>query len=126
MMLRKYGDFYPYGGYMTTEGEIVHVGAKDADTDYPSSEDLITLLRTKFREMARARQCKIVAVLFDVRVRSIHSPEKRDAIQACVDHVDGYSVEVFFPYQVIKGEIVYGETYANEGKHEIFAKPVVQ
>jgi hypothetical protein len=30
-------------------------------------------------------------------------------------------VEVFFPYYVIDGKIVYGETFAQPGKHEIFA-----
>jgi hypothetical protein len=125
-MLREYGEFYPYGGYMTPNGEIVHVGAKDADTDYPLSEDLIALLRTKFREMASARQCKIVALIYGVLVESAGSSRKADAIQACLDHVDGYSVEVFFPYQITNGKVVFGETYAHEGKHEIFGKPQIQ
>jgi len=32
----------------------------------------------------------------------------------------GYSAEVFFPYQIINNEITYGETFAQEGKREIF------
>jgi len=42
------------------------------------------------------------------------------AIQVCVDHADGYSVEVFFPYRILNHEIVYEKTFAREGKHEIF------
>ena len=40
-----------------------------------------------------------------------------------IEHRDGYSVEVFFPYQVIDGRIVYGEMFAQPGKHEIFRAP---
>ncbi len=39
-MLSQYGEFYPYDGYMKPNGEIVQVGAKDEDTDYPKSKDL--------------------------------------------------------------------------------------
>ncbi len=40
-MLRQYGEFYPYGGYMRQDGTIVDVGADDPDTDRPKSRDLI-------------------------------------------------------------------------------------
>jgi hypothetical protein len=55
-----------------------------------------------------------------VAVDMPNSNHKSDAIQVCVDHADGYSAEVFFPYQIVDGEIVYGETFAQEGRHEIF------
>ena len=119
-MLRQYGEFYPYGGYMKPDGTIVDVGANDPDTDRPKSKDLLHVLRSSFREMASKYQCKAVAVVFDVAVNLPNSDRKRDAIQVCVDHADGYSVEVFFPYQIVNNEIVYEGTYAQEGKHEIF------
>jgi hypothetical protein len=52
-MLRQYGEFYPYGGYMKPDGTIVDVGADDPDTDRPKSRDLIYVLRNSFQEMAR-------------------------------------------------------------------------
>jgi hypothetical protein len=119
-MLRQHGEFYPYGGYMKPDGTIVDVGADDPDTDRPKSKDLLHVLRSSFREMASTYQCKAVAVVFDVAVNLPNSDRKRDAIQVCVDHADGYSVEVFFPYQIVNNEIVYEETYVQEGKHEIF------
>jgi hypothetical protein len=121
-MLRRYGEFYPYGGYMKPDGTIVDVGADDPDTDRPKSKDVIYVLRSSFQEMAHTNQCKAVAVVFDVAVSLPESTRKSDAIQVCVEHVDGYSVEVFFPYQIIDNEIVYGETFAQQGKHEIFAQ----
>jgi hypothetical protein len=119
-MLREYGEFYPYGGYMKHDGEIVDVGAKDPDTDYPESKDLIYVLRSSFREMVSEHKCKAVAVVFDVAVTLPGSTCRSNAIQVCIDHAGGYSTEVFFAYQVVNGEIVYEKTFAQEGKHEIF------
>jgi hypothetical protein len=67
-MLKRHGEFYPYGGYMKLDGSIVHVGAAEADTGRPKSKDLLFILRSSFQEMARARQCKAVAMVFDVAV----------------------------------------------------------
>jgi hypothetical protein len=119
-MLGQYGEFYPFGGYLNLEGAVVHVGASDSDTDRPKSKDLIYILRNSFQEMARAKRCRAVVVVFDVAVVPPKSDSKCDAIQACVEHSDGYSAEVFFPYQLIDNEIIYGETFAQQGKHEIF------
>ena len=119
-MLRQYGEFYPYGGYMKSDGTIVDVGAEDPDTDRPKSKDLVYVLRSSFREMAGTNQCKAVAIVLDVAVSLPESNRKSDAIQVCVDHADGYSAEVFFPYQIVNNEIVYEKTFAQEGKREIF------
>jgi len=119
-MLKQYGEFYPYGGCMKPDGSIVDVGADDSDTDHPKSKDLIYVLRSSFREMANTGQCKAVAIVFNTSVNLPKSDRKSDAIQVCVEHAEGYSAEVFFPYQIINNEITYGETFAQEGKREIF------
>jgi hypothetical protein len=121
-MLRDYGEFYPYGGYMKLDGTIVDFGAEDPDTDHPKSKDLIYLLRSSLQEKASTNECKAVAIVFDVTVALPESDRKSDAIQVCLDHADGYSAEVFFPYHVVNHEIVYGKTFAQKGKDEIFAK----
>jgi hypothetical protein len=119
-MLREYGEFYPYGGYMKADGEIVDMGATDPDTCRPKSKDLIYVLRSSFQEMARANQCKAIAIVVDVAVNLPDSDQKSDAIQVCLEHMGGYSVEVFFPYQIVNKEITYGETFAQQRRREIF------
>ena len=52
-VLAKHGEFYPFGGYMTPNGEIVSVGAKINDEEYPRSTDLLEFLRTSFSESAK-------------------------------------------------------------------------
>jgi len=120
-MLRQYGEFYPYGGYMRPDGTIVEVGATDPDTDHPKSEELICELRSSFQDLAERNQCKAVAMVFNVTVTSPNSDRKSDAIQVCVEHSEHYSAEVFFPYQLVENEVVYGETFAQRGKAEVFA-----
>jgi len=121
-MLTQHGEFYPFGGYIKPDGAIVHVGATDPDTDRPKSKDLIYVLRSSFQEMARTSQCKAVAIVFDVAVTLPESNRKSDAIQVCVEHTDGYSAEIFFPYQIIDKQIVYDQTFAQPGKREFFAQ----
>jgi hypothetical protein len=119
-MLRQHGEFFPYGGYMKPDGSIVHVAATDPDTEQPKSKDSICVLRTSFQELARNNQCKAVALVFDVRVALPNADSKSDAIQVCLDHQEGYSAEVFFPYQIVDGSVLYGETFAQQGKLDVF------
>jgi hypothetical protein len=120
-MLREYGEFYPYGGYMEASGGIVHVGAHDEDTDHPKSRDLLYVLRDSLAARARAKQCKATAIVFDVLVDVPETGRRSDAIQICLEHADGYCAEVFIPYEIAAtGRIIYGSTFAQQGKHEMF------
>ena len=119
-MLRKYGEFYPYGGCMKLDGSITHIGATDPDTDRPKSKDLIYILRSSIREMADRHECKAVALAFNVSITLPNSGQRSEAIQVCIEHVGDYSVEVFLPYRLTDGEIAYGETFVQKGKHEVF------
>ena len=121
-MLNEYREFYPYGGYMDRDGAICHVGVKDPDTDHPKSQDMIDTLESTFREMAREKKCRAVAVIADVRVTSPGSDTKTDAIQASIDHVDNYSVQVFFPYSFVNDKLVFAETFAYRGEQRIFGE----
>jgi hypothetical protein len=122
-MLEKFGEFYPYGGYMKPNGEITHVGMQDEDTDHPKSKDLLYLMQDSFLSIAGTGGCIATAIVFDVRVDLPHTQVKSDAIQVRLEHADNYSAEVFFPYQInADGRVVYGPAFAQEGSHRIFAK----
>ena len=119
-MLREHGEFYPFGGYMKPDGAIVEVGASDPDTDRPKSKDLIYILRSSFQELAGRNECKAVALIFDVAVKLPNSDRKSNAIQASLEHSEGYSAEVFFPYQLVESQVVYGEVFAQQGTADVF------
>lgn len=121
-MLQDHGQFYPYGGYMKPSGEIVEVGAQDEDTDYPKSQDLLHVLRDSFSDMGKSGGCRATALVFDARVDFPETAKKTNAIQVCIEHIDGYSAEIFFPYEIRDSRLNYGVTFAQEGKREIFGK----
>jgi hypothetical protein len=59
----------------------------------------------------------------DIRVIPPDSNQKTDAVLVRLEHVDGLSIDVFFPYSIkSKGEVVYGKTFAQKGDAIIFKK----
>ena len=122
-MLSEHGEFFPYGGVITSKGEIVHIGASDGD-EHPPSQKLIDLLTESFQAQAKAGAYRATAIVSDVRVKPPSSEQKTDAVQINLDHAEGLSVECFLPYE-IKGnrEVVYGEMFAQKGSARIFKQP---
>lgn len=119
-MLREHQEFYPFGGYMDRDGGIRWVGVNDPETEHPKSEDMIVALESTFREMAEEKTCRAVAIVVDVRVKPPNSDIKSDAIQVSLDHVENYSVRVFFPYSFVNEELVFADAFASRGDGLIF------
>jgi hypothetical protein len=77
-------------------------------------------LRDSFSDTAKAGDCKATALVIDIRVDIPETAKKSDAIQVCVEHVEGYAAEIFLPYKVEDGRLNYGVTFAQKGKRETF------
>src|SRR5947209_11910257 len=119
-MLKEYGEFYPYGGYMKWNGETVDIGVQDPDSEFPKSKDLLYLLKSSLREVVSTRQCKATAMVLNVVVGLPNSQLKSDAVKVCLEHADGYTAEVFFPYELSNNEVKYGESFAQKGSRVVF------
>ena len=119
-MLVEYGEFYPFGGYMKSGGEILSVGAKIESNDTPQSTDLLEVLRDSFSESARNGDCRATAIVFEVQVTPPQTDQKVGAIQVNVEHVAGYRAEVFYPYEIVANKIVLGTPFAQKGERRIF------
>jgi hypothetical protein len=119
-MLAEHREFYPYGGYMDRDGRIYPRRVTDPETDYPKSADMIDALETTFRDLAREGKCGATAIICDVRVKLPGTDTKSDAIQVALEHVDEYSVAVFFPYRFVNDELVFGESFACRSERRIF------
>jgi len=90
-------------------------------TEHPKSRYLLYVLRDSFSTMAKAGQCKASAIVFNSVINVPGVDTRSDAFQVCLEHRDGYSAEVFFPYELRdNGRIVFGPTFAQEGRREIF------
>jgi len=115
-MLRRHGQFYPYGGVMRTDGSIAHVGA----TNRARSATLIETLRQELRARIERAEVKAAAIVFDVRVTPPGAGHKSDAIEVLVQHRDSYCAEVFFPYRLKKGDLGFGQVFAQSCATQIF------
>lgn len=79
------------------------------------------MLTAALKAAARDGRSKATVLLFDRRVVPPGQAEKSDAIMAQLDHVSGYSIQLFEPYRLSdKRELTIGDTFAIDGAHKIF------
>jgi hypothetical protein len=120
-MLKEHGEFYPFGGFLRSDGSIVHVGAADPSTDHPRSVDLLDTLKRDFRRRASREGIKATALLADTLVTPPNRDAKTDAIKVLLEHKDSYCAEVFFPYRRDgRGGLEVDAPFAQEGEPSVF------
>lgn len=90
-MLTAHGEFYPFGGAMRPDGQLVAIAGYDG-SEHPPSVDLITLMKDGFIAAARKGEYKATAMVYDARVKLPSTEEKPDAIAVSLNHRDNYSV----------------------------------
>ncbi len=121
-MLSQHREFYPFGGAMASDGKIVALGG-DTGTEHPASQDVIALLEKGFQDGARTGKYKATALVIDMLVVPPGKAAKQDAIAVRLDHRDGYSVVVVFPYAIgPAGDVEIEAPYAVKGEEKIFSR----
>ncbi len=118
-MLSHHGEFLPFGGAMRSGGEMVSVAGYDGD-EHPQSSDVVHLIKEGFIEAARQGQYKATALVYNARVKLPSTDDKSDAIVVSLNHRDGYSIVVAFPYRIDGGKLTMGTTFAQMGEADIF------
>lgn len=118
-LLSEQGEFFPYGGAMTPNGEIFSVAAYDGD-EHPPSSEVISMLKRAFISASLSKTYKATALVYDVRVPLPETGEKSDAIAINLDHQSGYSVVVFLPYKVSEEGLIFGSIFAQAGEKDVF------
>lgn len=119
-MLGNYGEFLPYAGAVRPSGEVVSISGYDG-REHPPSKDVIDLLVHGLREGAAAGEYLATALVYDVRVTPPSASEPTDAIAAELEHRDGYTVTVFFPYELTDGQPVLASPFATADGRSIFS-----
>jgi len=121
-MLSQHREFHPFGGAMAPDGQIVSVGGHTGD-EHPPSQDLIALLEKGFQEGAKMGKYKATALVIDMLVIPPGKDVKQDAIAVRLDHRDGYSVVVLFPYTIgPRGNVAIEPPFATKGEQNIFSR----
>jgi hypothetical protein len=117
-MLRKHKAFYPYAYVLRPNGEIALVAGYDGN-EKPASQDLIDILREGLREDAATAKVIATAIVYDVRVQLLNG-EKSDAIAVALDHCDGFSCIMLFPYSIKWRKIKIGTPIRNSNSFPVF------
>ena len=121
-MLAEFGEFLPFGGKITGDGEHISVGAQGS-SERSKSKELIDIMTDAFRSAAAAGKIRAAGICFDVRVVPPGQVDKTDAIQLALERDGGDSVDVFVPYAVLpNGQVTYGELFAAERTPTMFAQ----
>jgi hypothetical protein len=120
-MLRRHGEFFPYGKALRPTGEVLSIAAYDGREQPPSAE-IMQLLKQAFVQGARSGEYKATALVFDVRVRLPSNGARSDAIAVALDHKDNYSVIVFLTYKLEGSKLVMGEVFSARGENDVFPR----
>ena len=122
-LLKRHGEFLPFGAAMRPNGEIVCIGAYDG-REVPSLAgsfgDMIRSLKDAFIEGARRQEYMATALFYEVAFTLPSSSDRRDAIAVSLNHRDGYSVIVLLPYAIEDGSVAYDAPHAQPGEADIF------
>ncbi len=119
-MLRKHGEFFPFGAVMKVDGELVGVQGHTGE-EQPPSQDVIDLLQASLKDQAAKDEIRAAGICLDVMVTPPGSNEKTDALCARLEHKTGEAVEVYLPYRRgWFGRMKYGEIFAGSGEKTIF------
>lgn len=120
LMLRKEREFFPYGGAMTPDGQMIDVGADTGD-EHPASKEVLAVLEKGFQDAAKTGKYKATAIVVDMLVVPPGKSAKQDAIAVRLDHRDGFSAIVFFPYVLgSDGALAVEAPFAVKGEQRIF------
>ena len=121
-MLAQHGEFFPFGSVLDADGEVQPPQAWSG-SEAPEAREQVDALMSIFREQAEAGNIRASALLFDCLTVPPGQTERVDAVAVQLDHRDGYSAVVFFPYQIGEDKSVsFAEPFAFEGDHEIFGE----
>ena len=121
-MLKNHGEFFPYGATMGIDEKITCVGGYTGD-ERQKSDEVIKLLKDSYRREGAAGKIMACALVFDVRIIPPGQSEKTDAIQVNLDHRDGMSVTMFYPYRIGSDkQVTFSQPFAQKGNEEIFPK----
>ncbi|MDB6028280.1 MAG: hypothetical protein JWM68_4503 [Verrucomicrobiales bacterium] len=118
-MLKKNGEFFPFGAAVSTAGEV-SAHAIDDDDEMPESEEVIASLVQEFQTEARAGKIRATGICYDGRI--VQEGKKVDAVIIGLEHVTGSGSKTYVPYtKGLFGGYRFGEMIITFDEQKIFA-----
>lgn len=128
-MLRRYGQFGPFGYRMRTDGEVKLETVAQHDMP-PEPSMLLDLLYQQVGERANKGLVIAAALASNVTMGKPSAEGYSDAVMVEIEHRGGYCVQAFVPYRITGGQIHgffprvvrFGAMHTQEGKPRLFGR----
>jgi hypothetical protein len=118
-MLLAHGEFSPFGGALTLDGEIAQLVVDEEHRD-SSIEDVIDVLKGELRSGADANKFRATALVFPIQAQLPGTDDETEAVAIALDHQANYSVVLIIPYVLSDGAVEFGEAVAQQGEDDMF------
>lgn len=118
-MLIAHGEFIPFGGALTPNGELAELSVGEEYRDSPM-ELIIEELKQRLRGGAGTNSYRATALVFPIHAELPDSGVETEAVAIALDHEADFSVILILPYVLSDGAVEFGEAVAQQGQHEIF------
>ncbi len=116
-MLIAHGEFSPFGGAITLDGDLAQLAIDEQHRD-SSMDEIVEALKTKLRDAVGSYRA--TALVFPIHAQLPDADDETEAVAIALDHQANYSVILIIPYVVSNGAVEFGEAVAQQGEHEIF------
>ncbi len=94
-MLKKHGEFFPFGATVDAAGEVRAEALYDGD-ETPASEDVIAGLTEAFRGNANNGSIRATGICYDGRI--VQDGKKIDSVIVSLEHMSGVASKAYIPY----------------------------
>lgn len=119
--LIAHGEFFPFGGAMTMDGDIAELAVGEEHRDSPL-EAIVDALKMQLRSGADSNAYRATALVFPIRAQLPGGSGEADAVAIALDHRANFSVVLFIPYVLKEGAVEFGEAVAQQGENDIFGE----
>jgi hypothetical protein len=113
-MLGKHGEFFPFGGSISSHGDASLTAAEPGRAETPSSDRLLAGLYEGAR--ANATTTRAAAFVADVRT------DGSDAVRVELEHLEGVALVVLLPYTRggFRKTLTFGQMSVSRGEPKIW------
>jgi hypothetical protein len=128
-MLRKYGEFGPFGFSLNQQRELVNETIPRKDLP-PDPAMLLNLLLDQLAERSSQKEIIAAATAANVTLAKASNEGFSDALLVEIEHQNGYCIKAFVPYTIAGGQlrgllprvVRFGSVQVQNGAARLFAQ----
>jgi hypothetical protein len=120
-MLSQRREIRPFGVALTRDGKIIATHRYPSE-HRPPSPNSVAIIEKGLQQGASSGRYKAVALVLDMLVVPPGTNDKQHAIAIRLDHRGGYSVIVFYPYDLGADSLAIGKPFSEWGEQKIFSQ----